>query len=87
MKLKKYAFNIINVQNFSQILSWTTIYILGTWEYKYTIKNLKNLIAVDEVITTPDPLLVQQYTGVDMLLIMGNNYITQLVSKPFSYYK
>ncbi len=87
VKLKKYAFNIINVQNFSQILSWTTIYILGTWEYKYTIKNLKNLIAVDEVITTPDPLLVQQYTGVDMLLIMGNNYITQLVSKPFSYYK
>ena len=87
VKLKKYAFNITNVQNFSQTLSWTTIYILGTGEYQYTIKTLKNFINIDEVITTPDPLLLQQYTGVDMLLVMGNNYINQLATKPFSYYR
>ncbi|MFA7298600.1 MAG: LCP family protein [Candidatus Absconditabacterales bacterium] len=87
VKLKKYAFNITTVQNFSQILSGTTVYILGSGEYKNTIKILKNFINIDEVITTPDPLLVQQYTGADMLLVMGNSYITQLATKPFSYYK
>jgi len=87
VKLKKYAFNISAVQNFAQILSWTTVYILGTWEYQNTIKALKNFITIDDVITTPDPLLVQQYTGVDMLLVMGNSYITQLVTRPFSYYR
>jgi hypothetical protein len=87
VKLKKYAFNIINVQNFAQTISGTTVYILGTGEYQYTIKTLKNFIAIDEVVTSPDPLLVQQYTGVDMLLVMGNSYITQLVTKPFSYYR
>lgn len=87
VKLKKYAFTIINVQNFSQTISWTTVYILGTGNYEYTVKTLRNFITIDEVITTPDPLLLQQYTGVDILLVMGNSYITQLVSKPFSYYK
>ena len=87
IKLRKYALNITTVQNFSQTLTWTTIYVLGTWEYKNTVKILKNFINIDEVITTPDPLLVQQYTGVDMLLVLGNSYIDQLAIKPFSYYK
>jgi len=87
VKLKKYAFNITTVQNFSTQLSWTTVYILGSWEYKNTIKTLKNFITINEVITTPDPLLAQQYTGADILLVMGNSYINQLASKPFSYYR
>ena len=87
VKLKKYAFTIETVKNFSQTLTGTTVYILGTGEYKNTIKTLRNFINIDEVITTPDPLLVQDYTGVDMLLVMGNSYITQLATKPFSYYK
>ena len=87
IKLKKYAFNIGTVQNFSQPISGTTVYILGTWDYKYTIKMLKSFISIDEVVSDPDPLLVQQYTWTDMLLVMGNSYITQLASAPFSYYK
>ncbi|MCX6824323.1 MAG: LCP family protein [candidate division SR1 bacterium] len=87
IKLKKYAFNITAVQNFPQILSGTIVYILGTGEYKNTVKILKNFITIDEVITTPDPLLVQQYTGADMLLVIGNSYISQLAIKPFSYYR
>jgi len=87
VKLKKYAFNITNVQNFAQSLSWTIVYILSTWDYQYTVKTLKNFITIDEIVTTPDPLLLQQYTGVDMLLVMGNSYIDQLVTTPFSYYK
>ncbi len=87
VKLKKYAFNIATVQNFSQILSGTTVYILGSGEYKHTVKLLKTFVNIDQVIDTPDPLLVQQYTGIDMLLVLGNSYIDQLANKPFSYYK
>lgn len=87
VKLKKFAFNVTNVQNFSQPITGTTVYILGTGEYQYTIKTLKNFININEVITAPDPLLLEQYTGVDMLLVLGNSYIDQLVTKPFNYYK
>lgn len=87
VKLKKYAFNITTVQNFSQTLSGTTVYVLGSWAYENTVKMLKTFINIDEVVTTPDPLLVQQYSGVDMLLVLWNSYVDQLVSKPFSYYK
>ncbi len=87
VKLKKYAFNVFGVQNFGQSLSWTTVYVLGSWDYKETVKTLKNFINIDEVISTPDPLLAQQYSWADILLVLGNSYINQLVSKPFSYYK
>lgn len=87
VKLKKYAFNVTNVENFTSTLTWTTVYVLGTGDYQYTVKTLKNFINIDEVITTPDPLMIQQYTGSDLLLVLGNSYIDQLVMKPFSYYK
>ena len=87
VKLRKYAFNVSKIQNFSQTLSWTTVYILWTGDYQYTVKTLKNFVNITNVVTDPDPLLVQQYTGVDMLLVLGNNYIDQLVNTPFNYYK
>jgi hypothetical protein len=87
VKLKKYAFTVTTVQNFAQTISWTIVYILGTWEYNNTVKTLKDFVNIDEVITTPDPLLMQQYTGADMLLVLGNSYIDQLVTTPFSYYR
>ncbi len=87
VKLKKYAFNVSTVQNFAQSLSGTTVYVLGSWDYQYTVKMLKIFVNIDTVIDTPDPLMVQQYSGVDMLLVLGNSYIDQLVSKPFSYFK
>ncbi len=87
VKLKKYAFNIAGVENYAQISSGTTVFVLSTGESKNTIKMLKNFIHIDEVVTTPDPLLIQQYTWVDMLLVMGNSYIDQLVTAPFNYNK
>lgn len=87
VKLKKYGFNIVNVQNYVQTLTGTTVYILGTGEYVYTIKMLKTFVPIDQVIDTPDPILQQQYTGADMLLILGNTYIDKLAVTPFSYYK
>lgn len=88
VKLKKFAFNIVDARNFSKTLSWTTIYIINTGtQYPYTIKTLKNFVNIDQVITTPDPLMVQQYSWADMLLVIGNSYITQLASRPFSYFR
>jgi hypothetical protein len=60
---------------------------LGTGEYINTVKALKNFVNIDEVITTVDPLLQQQYSWADMILIMGNSYINQLAITPFNYYK
>ena len=87
VKLKKYAFPIIDVKNFSQTITGTTVYILGTGEYQYTVRTLKNFVDIDEVITAPDISLIEQYTGVDMILVLGNSYIDQLVKRPFIYYK
>ena len=87
VKLKKYAFNISLVKNFSQALSWTTLYVLTTGDYTSTLKTLKNFIAIDQIVTSPDPLLFQQYTGEDLLLVLGNSYVDSLVGKPFNYYK
>lgn len=87
VKLKKYAFNVITVQNFSQPISGTTVYVLGSGEYQNTVKTLKNFVNIDTVVTAPDPLLVQQYSGADMLLVLGNSYIDQIAAKPFSYYR
>lgn len=87
VKLKKYAFNIHHVENFATTLTGTTVYVLWTGEYKHTVKTLKNFILIDEVITAPDPVLIQQYTGADMLLVLGNSYVDQLALQPFNYFK
>ncbi len=87
VKLKKYAFIISEVENFSETLTWTTVYILGSGDYQYTIKTLKNFVNIDTIVDIPSLLLSQQYTGTDIVLVIGNSYIDQLVIKPFSYYK
>jgi hypothetical protein len=75
------------VENFSETLTWNTVYILGSGNYQYTIKTLKNFVNIDTIVDIPSPLFSQQYTGTDILLVIGNSYIDQLVMKPFSYYK
>jgi hypothetical protein len=87
VKLKKFAFNITTVKNFTQTSTGTNIYVLGTGEYQETVKMLKTFLPINEIITTPDPLLLQTNTGVDLLLVLGNTYVDQLAVKPFSYYK
>lgn len=87
VKLKKFAFTVNNVKNFSQILTGTTVYVLWTGNYEYTIKMLKTLVPIQQVVVPEDPTMSLQYTGVDMLLVLGNSYVDQLAIKPFSYYK
>jgi hypothetical protein len=51
------------------------------------VNTLKDFLTIDNVVTLPDPMMVQEYTWADMLLVLGNSYIDQLVNKPFNYYK
>ncbi|MFA5747752.1 MAG: LCP family protein [Candidatus Absconditabacterales bacterium] len=87
VKLRKYAFNILNVENFTQVISGTTIYVLGTGNYNYTIKTLKNFVNVDEVINQVATGMIDQFSGADLLLVLGNGYVQNMVGKGFNYYK
>jgi LCP family protein required for cell wall assembly len=49
-KLKKYAFKVINVENTKQVLTGTTIFIVGTGEYQKTIETLRGFITIDDVV-------------------------------------
>ncbi len=86
VKLRKYAFEVPTVGNFYQSLTGTTIFVLGTGNYNHTIKTLKYFIDIKEVITEA-PVLQWQYTGIDLLLVLGNDYISKLATTPFNYYK
>ena len=83
-KLKKYAFNVINVENTSVQQSWakkiltgTTVFIIGTGEYQKTIETLRNFVTIDKVI---EPELgtgefITMTTGAELVLVLGNSYL------------
>jgi hypothetical protein len=54
VKLKKYAFNIIDTQNFIQPISGTTLYVLSTGETKNTIQALKDFVPNIQVLQQAD---------------------------------
>lgn len=84
-KLKKYAFDVNQTANFINPIPETSVYILWTWEYKETIDTLKYFINIKNVFH--DTGMAYQYSGADMMLVLWNDYIDQLLVKPFSYYK
>lgn len=87
VKLKKYAFDISNVQNFTQPISWTTLYVVSTWKVDQTIKMLQTFVPIFHVekdTSMVDPALLSWY---DLVLVLGNDYIPYLTTNPFSYYK
>lgn len=85
VKLRKYAFDITEVENFVNPIPETSVYILWTWNYDETIDTLKYFLNVKNIFH--DTGFQYQYTGIDMMLVLGNDYIDQLAQKPFSYYK
>lgn len=87
VKLKKFALDIVDVRNFGQVLSGTTVYVLGTWKTDQTIKTLKTFLPITNVEKDSGLLWFENLTGVDMVLVLGNDYVNSLVQKPFSYYQ
>lgn len=88
-KLKKFAFDVINVENTKEVLTGTTVYIVGTGEYEHTIETLKNFISIDNVI---EPELgtgefITTTTGAELVLVLGNTYLDRTEAGKFSYYK
>lgn len=87
VKLKKYAFNILDTQNFIQPISGTTLYILSTGEVKNTIQSLKDFVPNIQLFQQKDQIGFEDLTGIDLVLVLWNDYITSLVQQPFNYYK
>jgi len=87
VKLKKYAFDVVDVRNFSQVISWTTAYILTTGNVDETIKTMKTFFPILNVEKDPGTLGFETLTGVDLVVVLGNDYLATLVANPFNYYK
>lgn len=88
-KLKKYAFNVINVENTKTILSGTTVFIVGTGTYDETIKALKNFIFIDSVVEAQAGTWeqVMNTTWADIVVVLGNSYLDTTEAGNFSYYR
>jgi len=79
-KLGKYGFSIDTIDNADFTTSWNTVILLGTWDYNGTLEALWEFITINEVLTGA----IQ--TGVDMKVIIGNDYLSGY-SLPFNTYK
>jgi len=86
VKLKKYAFNVVDTQNFGQAISWNVVYVLGTGNYKDTINTLKYFLDISEVVTNIGSWEIS-YSWVDLMLVLWNQYVEKLAISPFNYYK
>lgn len=96
VKLKKYAFGVTNVKNAPSASSGTVAYILWTGDFDWTIERLKTFIPIDQVVkfeesltwdVLSEALYQQQLSGVDLVLDIGNTYLTKLQWKVFDYYR
>lgn len=87
VKLKKYAFDIVDVRNFTQPISGTVAYILTTGNVDETIKTMKTFFPIASIEKDPGTLGFETLTGVDLVVVVGNDYLTTLVNQPFNYYK
>lgn len=82
VKLKKYAFNVTDVQNSERFSSGTIVYIRNTWDRQETIETIGSFINISEVIALWSWFLD---TWVDMKLIIWSEYVDQTLWKKFNY--
>ena len=87
VKLKKYAFDVVDVRNFAQPISGTVAYIISTGNVDETIKTMKMFFPIASIQKDPGNLGFETLTGVDLVVVLGNDYLTTLVGQPFNYYK
>jgi len=81
VKLKKYAFNIVDINNAEESLKETSVYLSGDLNSQYdTLTMLKMFFDINNVYTWQ--VLT---TGVDMLLILWNDYLEKMWNKKFSF--
>jgi len=82
-KLKKYAFNIVDVDNSEEDHEETTIYIAGTGSYPVTIELLNDyFLDITNIMTWQ-----QLWTGIDMAIVLWNSYLVETDWVRFDYDK
>lgn len=90
VKLRKFAFSVIDVENAKENLTGTTVYILWTWSYDKTIDTLKYFMPIDNVVKYEDIgswQIITTNTWADLVVVLWNSYLDSFVSSEFSYYK
>lgn len=79
VKLVKYGFKIVDADNADTGSDFTQVIIYGTGDYPETIATLQKFIPITHIVH--DPAFV---TGLDMQLIIGNDYLNSLTGS-FNY--
>jgi len=81
VKLKKYAFGVVDVKNSDSPLEQTSVYLSWELDKQYnTIEILKSFCDISNVYTWQT-----LETWVDMLLILWNDYLEKMWSKSFNF--
>lgn len=79
VKLKKYGFQIVDVDNASEGYEDTILYVHTTGDYQKTLSTLKTFLPIDQILTW------NQLSGVDITLIIGGKYSDTMKGKRFSF--
>ena len=87
VKLKKYGFDVANVENAIDTSTGTIVYIIGTGEYTETINTLKYFVPITSVVQAESGQLLTATTETDLVIVLGNDYLDKTAGKFFSYYK
>lgn len=82
VKMKKYGFDVINIENAPESIAETSLFVAGTGvEYPRTLDMMRMFLDVNYVYDGQD-----LGTGVDAILVIGNDYIEKMEGR-FNYYK
>jgi hypothetical protein len=88
-KLRKFAFDIINVENAIQASSGTIVYFVGTGKYTETVDTLKYFLPIDKVVTNESLswVIITNTTWAEIVVVLWNSYVDYFDPNTFSYYK
>lgn len=79
VKLRKYAFNVVGVNNTEEILPQTTVYVASGFDAPETLDVLRSFIDYTVLVTgavIPDA---------DIKIILGNDYVDKNIDKKFNF--
>ena len=83
VKLKKYGFNIVDIDNAEEPLLETSLFVAGTGiTYPHTLEMLRMFLDVNHIYPNQD-----LGTGVDAVLVLGNDYLEKMGTAKFNYNK
>ena len=75
VKLRKYGFTVVNVENASENLTGTTVYIVGTGEYTETVDTLRYFVPITTVVQAESGHILTNTPETDIVIVLGNDYI------------